>query len=86
MGYINIKLADLIVQKDVSKNKVCNHCEVQRTQLNNYCKNKVSRVDLGLMARLCSYFNCEVSDILEYQDVEEPKKAETGEEPEKNRS
>ena len=41
MGHINIKLADLIFEKGKSKNKVCYHCEVQRTQLNN-CNNKVS--------------------------------------------
>ena len=50
MGHINIKLADLICEKGESKNKVCYHCEIQRTQLNNYCNNKVSRVDLALMA------------------------------------
>ena len=55
MGHINIKLADLIFEKGKSKNKVCYHCEVQRTQLNNYCNNKVSRVDLALMARVCEY-------------------------------
>ena len=53
MGHINIKLADLICEKGESKNKVCYHCEIQRTQLNNYCNNKVSRVDLALMARVC---------------------------------
>ena len=34
MGHINIKLADLICEKGESKNKVCYHCEIQRTQLN----------------------------------------------------
>lgn len=76
MGHITIKLEDLIIQAEKSKNNVCNHCEVQRTQLNNYCKNKVSRVDLGLIARLCKYFNCDVCDILEYVDDEEPEGTE----------
>lgn len=71
MGHITIKLTDLIVRSEKSKNKVCYSCEVQRTQLNNYCNNKVSSVDLNLMARLCSYFHCEMKDILEYEDDEE---------------
>lgn len=78
MGYVHIKLADLIVQAKRSKNHVCNHCEIQRTQLNNYCNNKVSRVDLSLIARLCKYFNCGVGDILEYVDNENPAETEMG--------
>lgn len=71
MGHINIKLADLISKKGKSKNSVCYHCEVQRTQLNNYCNNKVSRVDLALMARICKYLECDISAILEYVEDED---------------
>lgn len=76
MGHINIKLADLICEKGKSKNKVCYNCEIQRTQLNNYCNNKVSRVDLALMARICKYLNCDINDILEYVKDEEDLKEE----------
>ena len=76
MGHINIKLADLICEKGESKNKVCYHCEIQRTQLNNYCNNKVSRVDLALMARVCEYLDCDISAILEYVSDEEDLNAE----------
>ena len=76
MGHINIKLADLIFEKGKSKNKVCYHCEVQRTQLNNYCNNKVSRVDLALMARVGEYLDCDISAILEYVSDEEDLNAE----------
>lgn len=76
MGHINIKLADLICEKGESKNKVCYHCEIQRTQLNNYCSNKVSRVDLALMARVCKYLDCDISAILEYVKDEEDENTE----------
>ena len=76
MGHINIKLADLICEKGESKNKVCYHCEIQRTQLNNYCNNKVSRVVLGLMARVCKYLDCDISAILEYVKDEDEENAE----------
>ena len=76
MGHINIKLADLICEKGESKNKVCYHCEIQRTQLNNYCNNKVSRVDLALMARVCKYLDCDISAILEYVKDEDEENAE----------
>ncbi|MDE6426224.1 MAG: helix-turn-helix transcriptional regulator [Ruminococcus sp.] len=36
------------------------------TQLNNYCRNNVSRIDLPVLARICDYLNCDISDILWY--------------------
>ncbi|EGT5114340.1 XRE family transcriptional regulator, partial [Clostridioides difficile] len=46
------------------KNKVCEACKLQRTQLNNYCKNKVSRIDLTILAKLCDFLECSPNDIL----------------------
>lgn len=40
---VYIDLENLLKEKNISKNKVCEACKLQRTQLNNYCKNKVSR-------------------------------------------
>lgn len=67
MGYIKIKIEEYLKVNGVSKNKICQNCGLQRTQLNNYCKNKVSRVDLNIIARLCEYLGCSVSDLLEYK-------------------
>lgn len=61
---IYIDIENLIKVKNISKNKVCEACKLQRTQLNNYCKNKVSRVDLEILARLCEYLDCTPNDIL----------------------
>ena len=44
--HIEIDLERLLKEKHKSKNFVCEECGLQRTQFNNYCKNKVSRVDL----------------------------------------
>lgn len=73
MGKIYIDLENLLKEKEISKNKLCLHCDLQRTQLNNYCKNKVVRVDLSIIARICDYLDCEPSDILKYsrEDADE---------------
>ena len=39
---------------------------MERTQINNYCKNKVTRVDLDVLARICSVLHCSIGDLLEY--------------------
>lgn len=67
MGRIEIKIEEYLNANGVSKNKICQNCGLQRTQLNNYCKNKVSRVDLTILAKLCDYLDCSVSDLIEYK-------------------
>lgn len=61
---IYIDLENLIHEKEISKNRVCAVCGLQRTQLNNYCKNKITRVDLTILAKLCECLNCTPNDIL----------------------
>lgn len=62
--HVYTDLERLLKEKNVSKNKVCEACKLQRTQLNNYCKNKVSRIDLTILARLCEFLDCTPNDIL----------------------
>ena len=61
---IYIDLENLLKEKNISKNKVCEACKLQRTQLNNYCKNKVSRIDLSILSKLCEFLEGTPDDIL----------------------
>lgn len=65
-GSIRIHLDEVIVDRGISKNKLCKRAEMERTQLNNYCNNKVARVDLDVLARICTVLECEISDLLEF--------------------
>lgn len=65
-GTIHIKLDELIQKSGISKNKLSHRAEMQRTQINNYCNNKISRLDIDVLARICAVLNCEISDLLEY--------------------
>lgn len=61
---VYIDLENLLKEKNVSKNKICEGCKLQRTQFNNYCKNKVTRIDLAILARMCEFLDCTPNDIL----------------------
>ena len=61
---IYIDLENILKEKNISKNKVCEACRLQRTQFNNYFKNKVTRIDLNILSRLCEYLDCMPNDIL----------------------
>ena len=65
-GYIKIKLDELIKEKGISKNKLSHKAEMQRTQINNYCKNKITRLDTDVLARICSVLGCKIEDLLEF--------------------
>ena len=65
-GTIRIKLDELIKQSGISKNKLSHKAEMQRTQINNFCNNKVTRLDTDVLARLCTALDCDISDLLEY--------------------
>lgn len=67
MSKIYIDLENLLKEKKMSKNKLCQECNLQRTQLNNYCKNKIVRIDLGILAKLCTALDCTPNDVLKFQ-------------------
>lgn len=65
-GTIKINLAQLIEGKGISKNKLSQRAEMQRTQLNHYCNNTITRLDIDVLARLCTVLECEIGDLLEF--------------------
>ena len=70
-GEIKIHLAELIAERGISKNKLSQRAEMQRTQLNNYCNNSITRLDADVLARLCTVLECDIGDILEFVPPEE---------------
>ena len=65
-GTINIKLKQLLEERGLSKNKLSHRAEMERTQINNYCNNKITRLDTDVLSRLCTVLECELSDLLEF--------------------
>lgn len=65
-GTIKINLNELIKKQGISKNKLSHKAEMQRTQLNKYCNNTITRLDIDVLARLCTTLNCDIDDLLEF--------------------
>ena len=67
-GKVVLTLEEYRLSRNISKNKIVQGANVQRTQLQNYCNNKVSRVDLDVLARLCYVLGCGVGDLITYEE------------------
>lgn len=65
-GKIYIKLESYLKEREISRYKIIKNCNVSQTQLNRYYRNQIERIDLDVLARICDYLQCEVSDLLEY--------------------
>ena len=65
-GTIRIKLDELLKASGLSKNKLPHRAEMQRTQLNQYCNNQVTRLDTAVLSRLCHALDCKIDDLIEY--------------------
>lgn len=65
-GYIKIKLAELIEERGISKNKLSHRADMQRTQINQYCNGSITRLDTAVLARICKTLDCKIEDLLEF--------------------
>lgn len=65
-GTIKIKLDKLLETSGLSKNKLAHRAEMQRSQLNAYCNNTITRLDIAVLARLCTVLECRIDDLLEF--------------------
>ena len=65
-GTVHLILDEFMKKQNISINKLAFRSEMQRTQLKAYRDNKIQRVDLSVLARLCFALDCDLHDLIEY--------------------
>lgn len=66
---IKLKLEDLIVESGLTQSEVSDKTGVRAASISAYRKNRVERVDLDILARLCEYFDIDdMNDLFEVVD------------------
>lgn len=65
-GYFKLVLNDYLKEHHISKYRLRIDANLQPTQLQNYCRGNIQRIDLAVMARICDALHCELQDILIY--------------------
>ena len=66
-GYYVFKLEQVLADKHISKNKLIQDTNTDFKVIQRRGRGDCVRIDLFVLARLCDYLNCDVSDIIEYK-------------------
>ncbi len=65
-GYYLFKLDDLLRKGNISKNRLIKETNTDFKVLQRIIKGELVKMDIFVFARLCDYFNCRITDIVEY--------------------
>lgn len=65
-GEIRLRLKEILEERDISLNQLSFRAEMQRTQLRNYRDNKIQRLDIDILKRLCYVLDCDLTELIEY--------------------
>lgn len=65
-GTLYINLDMIIKERNISLNQLSFKSEIQRSQLRNYRDNKVQRIDIDLILRLCYVLDCRFNELVIY--------------------
>lgn len=65
MKHLHIRIMELLDEKKISKTRICKDLDLQRGNFNRYCRDDFQRIDANLILKLCDYFDCDISDLLE---------------------
>ena len=66
-GKATIQLKQIIDMKKISRNKLCNMIATNYDLVNRYYNNKVVRIDLDIIARMCYVLDCDINDLINYE-------------------
>lgn len=65
-GCYLFKLEDILKSRNISINKLIRDTNTDFKVLKRMISGELVRVDIFVLARLCDYFNCNITDIIEY--------------------
>lgn len=70
-GRVRVKLAKLLEDRGITRNRLCKLTGTKYGIIDRYFKaEQVERVDLDFLAKVCYTLDCKIEDILEYEEPE----------------
>ena len=72
-GYYLFKLRNLLQNKNISINKLMRDTNTDFKVIQRIMNGTCTRVDIIVLARLCNYLDCSITDIIEYENLPKEK-------------
>lgn len=67
-GNISIHLKELIEEKGITRYRLAKLADTRFEVVEKWCSGTVERIDSDVLARFCYILNCEVTDIIRYNN------------------
>ena len=65
-GYYIFNLDNLLKERKISKNKLMRDTNTDFKVIQRIVNGELTRFDIIVLARICDYLECKLSDIIEY--------------------
>ncbi len=66
-GYYYFKLGYVLERKHISINKLMRDTETDFKVIKRLITGELLRIDIIVLARICNYLDCEMTDIIDYK-------------------
>ncbi len=63
-GKVDMILDQYLKRHKISRCSLMRKTELQYSQILKYCRNDVQKIDLNILAKLCTVLDCNIEDIL----------------------
>lgn len=70
-GIYSFKLEDILKKKNISINKLMRDTNTDYKVLKRMMTGELVRFDIFVIARLCNYLDCKITDIIDYSQEKE---------------
>lgn len=66
-GYYIFKLKNILYKQNISINKLMRETNTDFKVIKRLMTGELIKIDIFVLARLCDYLDCSISDIIEYR-------------------
>ena len=70
-GKINLKLKEYMDERKITRNALAKRVNTRFEVIDKWYNNRIEKIDLDILARICFVLSCDTNDILKYEKPDE---------------
>ena len=68
VAVVNIRLKEILNQRNITRFKLSTDTNTKMDTINRMYYNNIYKIDLDVLARICMYLDCNISDLLDLRN------------------